>query len=111
MPEYNVEHNGKWACYSSISDSFKTAFMPKAEYEQWLLTEYGRRGFVPVEGSKMNMSIEEAVCDASTFHTSEEVIDSLVEAGIERDEASKLFDAHKDIPDPDDKDDWRNSVR
>lgn len=35
MPRYNIEYNGKWACFSSISDSFITEFMDKDVYEEW----------------------------------------------------------------------------
>lgn len=35
MPRYNVEYNGKWACFSSIVDGFVTEFMNKSEYEEW----------------------------------------------------------------------------
>lgn len=40
MPRYNVEHKGKWACFSSVVDDFITWFMPKTDYEIWRKEEY-----------------------------------------------------------------------
>lgn len=42
MPRFNVEHEGKWACFSSIIDDFITPFMPLDEYEKWRWFQYGR---------------------------------------------------------------------
>ena len=41
MPRYNVEHDGYWACFSSIVDDFVTPFMPLARYEEWRTNQYG----------------------------------------------------------------------
>lgn len=42
MPRYNVQRkDGQWACFSSIVDDFITDFMPREEYQQWRIREYG----------------------------------------------------------------------
>jgi hypothetical protein len=59
MPRYSVEHENKWACFSSIVDDFITEFMPLDEYESWRKAEYGN---MTVDLSKANkMSYEEAL--------------------------------------------------
>jgi hypothetical protein len=59
MPRYNVEHENKWACFSSIVDDFITEFMPLDEYERWRKAEYGNE---TVDLSKANkMSYEEVL--------------------------------------------------
>lgn len=42
MPRFNVELDGKWACYSGISDEFITPFMTLEEFEKWRDKEYGK---------------------------------------------------------------------
>lgn len=42
MPRFNVEHDGMWACFSTIVEDFITPFMPLEKYEQWRDEEYGR---------------------------------------------------------------------
>ena len=42
MPRYNVEHNGKWACFSSVVDDYITPWMPLDEYERWRTEQYGK---------------------------------------------------------------------
>ena len=59
MPKFNVEHNGKWACFSSIVDTFITEFMPLEEYEKWRDLEYGRQKTCLNRANKMD--IEETV--------------------------------------------------
>ncbi len=60
MPRYNVEHKGKWACFSTIVDEFITPFMRRRRYDRWRLKEYGRAGFYPLEETNL-MTYEEAL--------------------------------------------------
>lgn len=63
MPRYNVKNNkGEWACFSSISDSFITPFMPKDEYEKWRIKEYNytEKDYEPAEKCNI-MPYEEAM--------------------------------------------------
>ena len=57
MPRFNVEHNGQWACFSSVSDGFVTRFMDPAHYDSWRRAEYGRAGYRPIEeANRMDLS-------------------------------------------------------
>ena len=95
MPRFNVEHNGKWACFSTIPELFITNFVEKSEYENWRLEEYGRANYIPVEQCN-KYSISEAIFKASLNHSKEEVIENLVnEAGLEQAEAETLWEAHR----------------
>ena len=72
MARYNVEHKGKWACFSSICDNFITRFMNRGDYEQWRKKEYGRNRLLLEHSNGMTMrdaldaimtrKIYEAVC-------------------------------------------------
>ncbi len=55
-----MERNGKWACFSTISDSFITPFMNRRRYDRWRKKEYGRAGFYPLEKTNL-MTYEEAM--------------------------------------------------
>jgi len=93
MPRYNVKHNGKWACFSSIPDGFITPFMGKGEYEMWRKQEYGLDGYAPAE--KCNtITMEDAVFSASLNRSFQETIDCILETGLEGDEIVSLIDAH-----------------
>ena len=60
MPRYNVEHKGKWACFSTISDDFITPFMRIKRYERWRKKQYGKTGYVPLPETNL-MTYEEAM--------------------------------------------------
>jgi hypothetical protein len=104
MPRFNVEHNGKWACFSSIVDGFITSFTDKEEYEKWRLEEYGRGEYEPAE--KCNMyTMAEAIERASLNKTENSVIENLVQHGINKIEAEELYNKYKiDEDDEDDED-------
>lgn len=59
MPRFNVEHEGYWACFSTVVDEFITEFMPLEEYEKWRREEYGRNCGTVYESNRM--SYEEAL--------------------------------------------------
>ena len=99
MPRYNVEHNGKWACYTTIADGFFTPFMDESEYEKWRLKEYGRAGYKPVRECNI-YTMADAISAASLYHSKEEVIEDLLEAGLSKDEAEALWETHKRDPEP-----------
>lgn len=56
MPRFNVELDGKWACYSGISDEFITPFMTLEEFEKWRDKEYGKQKIALKEANKMTFS-------------------------------------------------------
>lgn len=92
MPRYNVEYDGKWACFSSIVDGFVTEFMNKAEYEEWRKKEYGVNGYEPAE--KCNrMSMEEAIerIKMSAEFEEKEAVQCLVESGLPQDICEELI--------------------
>ena len=41
MARYNVEHNGKWACFSTVVDNYITPFRPLFLHELWRKMQYG----------------------------------------------------------------------
>jgi hypothetical protein len=43
MPRYNVQRpsDGKWACFSTVTDSFITKWMRENRYQAWRRKEYG----------------------------------------------------------------------
>lgn len=90
MPRFNVEHNGKWACFSTISDEFETPFMSKDEYEKWRLEEYGRANYKPAENCN-RMTLDDAVSAIALNHTIEELEECLIYAGFSSDEAIDLL--------------------
>jgi len=91
MPRYNVEHNGKWAAFSSIVDDFVTPFMDKDAYERWRINEYGRAGYKNVEECNVE-AMAEVVFIISLNRAREEAIECLINAGIDEAEAGKLMD-------------------
>lgn len=80
MPRFNVEVNGEWACYSSISESFLTEFMPLQEYEEWRDKEYGKNK-TPLEHANRT-SLKEVLRDMSICHTDEYILRELRKAGL-----------------------------
>ncbi len=59
MPRFNVERNGKWACFSTVIDDFITPFKSRRRYDRWRKRAYGRAGFYPLECTNL-MTYEEA---------------------------------------------------
>ena len=93
MARYSVEHNGKWACFSSVSDYFIIEFMDKDKYEEWRLVEYGRLNYEPAE--KFNIkTIGDAIYDMSLNHEEEDCIENLIECGIDKAEAIELWNKY-----------------
>ena len=80
MPRFNVEVNGEWACYSSISESFLTEFMPLEQYEEWRDKEYGRNK-TPLEHANRT-TLKEVLRDMSICHTDEYILRELRKAGL-----------------------------
>ena len=91
MPRYNIEHNGKWACFSSVSDSFITKFVDKDIYEEWRKEEYGLQDYEPAE--KCNMTtIDYAVHSIRLNRNREEAMECLLECGLSKEECEQLMD-------------------
>ena len=84
MGRYNVEHNGKWAAFSTITDSFVTAFMDKKQYEAWRKVEYGV-AYKPVKDWTVR-SLKEAVSDIRLNRSHDEALKCLLETGLPKDE-------------------------
>lgn len=85
MPRYNVQHNGKWACFSSVVDDFVTEFMDKSAYEDWRKCEYG------VAELRNLMSIEDAVFSITLNRSRDEALHSLEEVGFTPEESELLM--------------------
>ena len=80
MPRYNVESDGEYACYTSISDGFITPFMSRENYEIWRNKEYGK-SVIPLEDANF-MSLREAIFSLSLNKSDEEIIRALREVKL-----------------------------
>lgn len=80
MPRYNVRADGKWACFSSISEEFITPFMPVIDYEQWRDVEYGLSKR-PLDFSA-KMELKDAIFMLSLNHPDEAICKNLRFAGL-----------------------------
>jgi predicted RNA-binding Zn-ribbon protein involved in translation (DUF1610 family) len=90
MPRYNVEHNGKWACFTSISDGFITEFMDKPEYEVWRKKKYGIHDYEPAEKRNM-MTMKEVAFSIRLNRTHEEAMEALLECGLPESECERIM--------------------
>jgi len=77
MPRYNVESDGEYACYTSISEGFITHFMSREDYEKWRNKEYGNNN-IPLDEAN-HMTLREALFDLSLNKTDDEIIKALRE--------------------------------
>lgn len=89
LPRYNVEYNGKWACFSTVVDAFITPFINEEQYESWRKEEYGRAGYSPVMECNL-MTIQDAAFYASLNRPMEETVKCLLWAGISEKDIEKL---------------------
>lgn len=80
MPRYNVEANGKWACFSTVVDDFITPFMERKDYEEWRRDQYGVSS-VPIEQAN-NMPLARALFCLSLNKKDEEIMTSLRKCGL-----------------------------
>lgn len=80
MPRYNVEADGKWSCFSSITDSFLCPFMEREEYEKIRENTYGKDN-IPL-GRANQMSLKRAIFCLSLNKTDDQIIENLRFAGL-----------------------------
>jgi hypothetical protein len=90
MPRYNVNHNDKWACFSSIVDGFITPFMDKSDYESWRKFQYGSLDYRPIEECNC-ITIQKATFLIRLNRTHEDALNCLLECGLPHDECEKLL--------------------
>lgn len=90
MPRFNVKYHDKWACFSSVSDKFVTAFMEKSNYEKWRKGQYGMCNYKPAEQCNI-MTMKEAVSSIRMHSTHVESFIQLFNVGISPDECEKLL--------------------
>lgn len=97
MPRYNVEYNGKWACFTSISDGFITEFMDKAEYETWRKMQYSGKssfitgyGYKPLENCN-KMTMQEVAFSIRLNRTHNEAMDCLLECRLPESECEQII--------------------
>lgn len=89
MPRYNVKYNGKWACFTSVSDGFITPFVDKTDYEEWRKRQYGIADYRSAEECNM-MTIREAISSIRIYNNHEETLKQLICCGIPEDEAELM---------------------
>jgi len=102
MSRYNIEYNGKWACFSTISDLFVSPFKSKNGYSQWRLNEYGLVNLTPINQCAV-ATMEDAIGGASLNRSKREVIENLIWAGISESEAEELWNKYRLMPDKKDR--------
>lgn len=90
MPRYNVNYNGKWACFTSVSDGFITPFMDKSDYEEWRKQQYGIADYRPAEECNM-MTMKESVVSIRMNRTHNDALTCLLECGLPVEECEKLL--------------------
>ena len=80
MPRFNVEVDGEWACFSTISENFITPFMPLEEYEKWRSEQYGLHK-EPLETAN-RMSLVRALWRMSLNCPDKQIMENLRFAGL-----------------------------
>ena len=90
MPRYNVKHDGKWACFSSICDAFITEFMDKKSYEEWQKLEYGLADYEPAEKRNM-MDMQEAVWHIRLNRNKDDAMKCLLKTGLSKAKCMRLM--------------------
>lgn len=90
MGHISVEHNGKWACFSSVVDDFITTFTNLKEYEVWRKEEYGRIGYTPIK-KEWVQSIEDVSNSIRLIRNHEDSVQCLVESGISLEESEEII--------------------
>lgn len=90
MPRENVFYKGKYAAFSTITDSFITQFRDKDSFELWRKIEYGIN-CVSIEESTI-ISIDDAIHSIHLNRNYDETLECLKDAGINPDEAKALVD-------------------
>ncbi len=80
MPRYNVEADGKWACFSTIVDDFITPFMERKDYEEWRQEQYGRDN-IPIEQANQ-MPLARALRALSLNRSDADILISLRSSGL-----------------------------
>ena len=91
MPRFNVEHKGKWACFSGIVDEFITEFSSKEKHEEWRILEYGRCNYQPTEECNMK-TLEDCAFCISLNHDIEDAINNFAESGLDEEDFIELLE-------------------
>jgi len=89
MPRFDVEHKGKWACFSSISDGFVSEFMDREKYEKWKRIQYGRNYRLMNESNIKTM--KEVLFSIHLNRTRREAIECLLESGLSELECEQII--------------------
>ena len=88
MSRCYVEHNGKWACFSSIVDDFITDFMTKSDCEAWRKSEYGKN-LRPIECTVKSM--KEVAFSMRLNRTHYQAVQCLIESGLPKSECEQII--------------------
>lgn len=90
MAHFNIEHNGLWACFTSIADGFITRFMDRPAYERWRRQRYGRARCEPLERC-VYMTMAEAVHAVFLNRSHEDGLVELRGAGLSESDIAALL--------------------
>lgn len=90
MPRYNVNHQNKWACFSSVIDGFITPFMDKSDYEEWRKQQYGISDYKPAEQCNMK-TMSDAVFSIRLNRTHDEALECLLKCGLPKKECETIL--------------------
>jgi crotonobetainyl-CoA:carnitine CoA-transferase CaiB-like acyl-CoA transferase len=99
MGHFQVEYNGKWAAFSTISDDFITKFSSVKKHEKWMLIEYGRLNCMPLKDFKVRkprsvISMSEAVRAITLNRVRDDALETLTNVDIPVEEANTLIDVY-----------------
>lgn len=90
MGRYDVKYKGKWAAFSTITDSFITMFTDKEQYEKWRKEEYGRMYYSPVKEANAK-TIEDMTFSIRLNRNHEEALKCLRDAGLSSEESEQIL--------------------
>ena len=88
MSIYNVDYNGKFACFSSISENFITHFMNKEDFKEWLKKEYHLEN---PSLDERKIDLKDAIFYISLNRTFEESLINFKKCGLDETFCEKLF--------------------
>lgn len=87
MPRYSVEYLGKWACFSTITESFITEFLDKEKYEFWCSKQFKESN---LSNNYKIIAFRKAISIIHLNRNCSETIKCLVQSGIPDKECRKI---------------------
>lgn len=95
MAHINITHNGKYACFSTVTDTLITPFMCTYEYEKWRQREYGLLYYKPII-QRNTQTLKEALSNTRLNETHEDTLNKYAQCGISPLEIEQLLQEIED---------------